>query len=383
VEGVDALILLQGTFCGAEPLPYIVERLHVPILLWALDEPMAGGRMRSNSLCGINLMASVLKRLDRNYSYVYGDLSDAECRTEVETFLKAAAAVRYLRTMRVGLAGSRAPGFFPLDVDEMALRHQVGPELVMIDMMEIFFGDEPPAAEVEAVKADFLQRVRNVATVPPERLDRVARTVAVLRGLFRKYELDALSVKCWPEFLNGYAAACSMISRLATDSLVAGCEGDVNGVVTSALLQHLSGGEPTFLADLVQVDRAGDTGILWHCGVAPMEMAADPGQIDFGLEFSGVGMNLEFALKPGRVTIARLGTLNGRYRMLVMGGEAVETPLLVRGTMAKIRFDVPGRQVLDTILLGGWEHHVTMVYGDYREALAQVARQLGIELVQL
>ena len=34
-------------------------------------------------------------------------------------------------------------------------------------------------------------------------------------------------------------------------------------------------GEPAFMADLVDLDRDSDTGVLWHCGLAPLSMA-DP-----------------------------------------------------------------------------------------------------------
>ncbi|MGE5675722.1 MAG: hypothetical protein ACM3XM_17875, partial [Mycobacterium leprae] len=173
-----------------------------------------------------------------------------------------------------------------------------------------------------------------------------------------------------------------VLSQLTSEGIVAGCEGDLNGTITGVMLQEVTGGGLSFLTDLVQVDRETNTGILWHAGVAPIEMAADPGQVRF-YDVGNVGMNLEFVLKPGRITIARLGMSKGKYRLLVTGAEALPSTMLVRGAVVQVRFDAPSSSLLDTILLGGWEHHVSMCYGDVQEELAEVARQLGIELVRI
>ncbi|MHB8756478.1 MAG: L-fucose/L-arabinose isomerase family protein [Bacillota bacterium] len=381
---IDCLILQQGTFCAADPLPAIVERLPVPIAIWAVREPFDGGRLVANSLCGIQLMASVLTRLGRPYRYFYGNPDEPACTQAVENFVRAAAAVSRLRTMRIGLAGSRAPGFYPLAVDELALRAQVGPEIVHVDLSEILGGPEPAAGETTKARSELERSVTNAAAAPVEQLDKVSRAVARSREVVQRQGLDALAVKCWPEFLNNYGvAACPIVSRLATDGVAAGCEGDVNGAVTSALLQELTDGGLTFAADLIKVDPTDNTAILWHCGAAPVELAATDATVKFGFEFSGVGMNLEFTLKPGRVTVARLGFRDGRYRLLVARGESLPTPLLARGTMALVRFDASAQKLLDTIVLDGWEHHFSLVYGDVAGVLVEVAALLGLEYVLL
>lgn len=380
---LDALILQQGTFCSAEPLPVVVERIQAPIAVWAVQEPYNGGRVVANSLVGANLIASLLTNLDRPYRYFYGDPDEAAVIREVETFLTAARTVRTLKTTRVGLAGSRAPGFYLMGADDMGLRRQVGPEIVHIDLSEIFHGPEPAPEEIAAVQDGLAQRVANTREQSPEHLYKVARTIVRLRELVRQIGLTCVALKNWPEFDPGYGvAADAVLSVLTSEGIVAGCEGDLHGTLTGVMLQEVSGGGLTFLTDLVQVDRQADTGILWHAGVAPMEMAAEGQEIKF-TNVGSVGMNLEFVLKPGRITIARLGIVKGRYRLLVTGGESLPTDMLVRGAMTKVKFDAPGQKVLDTIMLGGWEHHVSIVYGDVQDELAEVARQLGIECVRI
>src|SRR5690606_24494348 len=95
-EAIDVLFILQAAFCGAEPLPVLVERLAVPIALWAVREPFNGGRVVANSLCGVQLMASTLAHLGRRYRYFYGDPEEPETAAAVDAFLSAARVVRRL-----------------------------------------------------------------------------------------------------------------------------------------------------------------------------------------------------------------------------------------------------------------------------------------------
>ncbi|MBE2238388.1 MAG: hypothetical protein IAE81_11390, partial [Caldilineaceae bacterium] len=65
------------------------------------------------------------------------------------------------------------------------------------------------------------------------------------------------------------------------------------------------------------------------------------------------------------------------------GGEMMRAPKSFTGTSGVIRFDRPATEVLDTILGMGLEHHVSIVYGDYRAELRSLARQVGLEVVEL
>ena len=48
-----------------------------------------------------------------------------------------------------------------------------------------------------------------------------------------------------------------------------------------------------------------------------------------------------------------------------------------------LRFDRPAGEVLDRILEEGIEHHYSLAYGDYRDALRGVAEMLSLPLLEL
>ena len=119
-------------------------------------------------------------------------------------------------------------------------------------------------------------------------------------------------------------------------------------------------------------------------GLAPLSMA-DPAVAPQGTIHSNrkLPLLMEFPLKPGRVTVARLSEATGSYRLVVGVGEMVQAPPSFSGTSGLLRFDRPVAQVLDTILSEGLEHHLSLTYGDYVPGLLALAKMLDLPVLRL
>jgi L-fucose isomerase-like protein len=156
------------------------------------------------------------------------------------------------------------------------------------------------------------------------------------------------------------------------------CEADINGTLTQLLLQWLSG-SPAFGTDMVGVDTERNRIALWHCGLAPLSMADPAVQPHGGIHSNRrVPLVMEFPLKPGRVTIARLSQASGELRLVLGKGEMLALPPPFSGTSGILRFEKPARQIFDTLMQEGLEHHISLVYGDYLPALEAFARLTGL-----
>ncbi|KIL38618.1 hypothetical protein SD70_25340 [Gordoniibacillus kamchatkensis] len=172
------------------------------------------------------------------------------------------------------------------------------------------------------------------------------------------------------------------MSKLTDDGIVTGCEGDVLGTITSSIMREFAG-SPPFLADIVHADYGSNEVTLWHCGAAPFSLAAPGEKVILGEEFGIGGLNVEFPLKSGVVTMARLGYIDGEYRMLVTTGEALKIGPIVRGTVAQVKCDASAKTLMDKLIYDGWEHHLAMIYGDVAAELEQLCKILKIECVRL
>ena len=91
----------------------------------------------------------------------------------------------------------------------------------------------------------------------------------------------------------------------------------------------------------------------------------------------------EFALKPGRVTFARLSQAKGRQSLVIAGGEMLDRPKSFTGTSGVVRFDRPAAEMSRRVIACGLEHHMALAYGEHRPALRRVAAALDLPVLEL
>jgi L-fucose isomerase-like protein len=408
-EPLDALVLVQATFADATEAAAIADASPAPLLMWAVPEARTGGRLRLNSLCGINLAGYRLTREGRRYHFLYRHPGDPAVTGALAALIgapppplptvpeppsvelatadaAAAAAVRArLADATIGIVGERPAGFEPCDYDTATLARTTGVTAQTATLPELFaVAESAPAAAVGRVRERVATDLVGVDDLDQHELDRSLRLHLGLRRLIDERAWSGVATRCWPECFTEFGGACCSPHALLDDDGVPGCcEADAYGVVTSLMLQWLADG-PAFVADLVDLDRRDGTGVLWHCGMAPLAMA-NPAMPARATIHSNRGLPLlnEFALRPGRVTISRLSQSRRLGRLTIGGGEMLDAPLPYAGTAGVIRFDRPVDEVLDTIMTEGHEHHYGIVYGDVRPQLRALAAQLRLPVIEL
>jgi L-fucose isomerase-like protein len=152
------------------------------------------------------------------------------------------------------------------------------------------------------------------------------------------------------------------------------------GTLSMLIARRLTGVHP-FLTDFVSVDEATNTGMLWHGGCAPVSLAREDQPRHLFSHFAaGKGLTAGFALKPGRVTILRLGDDGRNLRMIATTGQALESEMQVRGTLTRVEFDGAAMAFLNEMLSNGWEHHLVMAYGEIVPELEMLAHALDVPL---
>jgi len=158
----------------------------------------------------------------------------------------------------------------------------------------------------------------------------------------------------------------------------------MHGAVTLLILQWLSGAAP-LLADLVAIDAPANIVSLWHCGNAPACLAREGEEPLLTVHCNRrIGVAGNFAIHPGQATLARLGVGPRGYRLLIVEGTVLDEPVnRFMGNTAAFRPQGQAQQLLKTILMDGWEHHVAIVAGHISTELDAIAHMLGIEAVHL
>ena len=382
---LDLLLIFQATFADSTMVLSLAEAVDAPLLLWAVPEAPSGGRLRLNSFCGVNLGAHALARRNLRYDYLYAPPEDAEAVQKVNILARAGHAYRKLRGGRIGRVGENPAGLDTCEIDRDALDGRFNLEVIQIGLEETFAGARMAGAEqVDAVQQVLSKRLEGLGAVDQAAMRRTLGSYLTLRRTAQQQDLAGIAVRCWPEFFTELGcAACGAVSLLSDEGIPTSCEADVNGTITQLLLQWISG-EPAMGTDVVSFDLEGDSVVVWHCGLAPLSMA-DPQVRPRATIHSNrkLPLLMEFPLKPGRVTVARLSEATGDYRLVVSSGQMLRAPISFSGTSGVLRFERPAREVLNTMLSEGLEHHISLTYGDHVPALLALAQMLGLPVLHL
>jgi len=382
---LDLVIILQTTFADSSMVVKLAHSLHAPLLLWAIPEEHSGGRLRLNSLCGVNLAAHALKRTGIQYKTLYAKPDDFEVISSIRTLALAGRARRFLQEAKIGRVGDHPEGLDTCQYDAEALKRTFGVDIMPIDLETVFHKARNSDDEkVSEIFSRLNKEVDGLEELDPQPTRKTLASYLSLHHMTQEQDLNGLAVRCWPEFFTDFGcAACGAMSMLSDELIPCSCEADVNGTLTQMILQSISE-EPAFGTDMVSLDEERNAMVLWHCGLAPLSMA-DPEEPRLVTIHSNRKLPLlfEFALKPGIVTIARLSESSGEYRLVIGRGEIIRSPKSFSGTSGLLRFNRPAREVLDVILTEGLEHHISITYGDYADVLIAFAQLINIPILQL
>lgn len=403
-EGIDRLLVLQVTFTDAGMVAEAANAFSQPLAIWSIPEPRVGGRLRLNSFCGLNLAAHALGLAGRAFGYLYAAPATPDVGTALVDLLSGGrrsvavgtraassddaagrAAAQSIRGARIARIGMHPDGFPTCAYDKDAIAALAGATVDELDLSALF-------SRAGAVSSEALAETRKAAAadlagleaVDQQQLDRSLRLKPAVEALRAEGRYDAFAIRCWPETFTEYGGAvCGPVSMMGEARVPCACEADVYGALTTLLLQKIADA-PAFLTDLVDLDAADDTGVVWHCGQAPVSMA-DPDAAARATIHTNRKMPLlyEFPLKPGRVTFFRISQARGRPVAVIGGGEMLKRPMAFTGTSGVVRFDTPANILLDRIMGAALEHHMALAYGDHRNALDAAARSLGLPVLDL
>jgi L-fucose isomerase-like protein len=382
----DVLLILQVTFTDAAFATRAAVAHKGRVAIWAVPEPRTGGRLRLNAFCGLNLLSHALGLNDRRFTWAYGDTIDLDALLsgpEVAPkrgHASDAAPVAINRDLRIGRIGERPDGFDTCAYDAPALKALTGAQVTELDLPDLFDRARALPDAAVAPYAAKAEGLGGIEQLDKGELDRSLRLAGALTGLKAEHGFDAMAIRCWPETFTEYGGAvCGPVSMLGEARTPCACEADVYGAVTQAILQDVADA-PVFLADLVDMD--GDTGVVWHCGQAPVSMAARAPDATVHTNRKQA-LLLEFPLKAGRVTLFRLSQAYGQPQVVIATGDVVDAPMAFTGTSGTVRFDRGADAVCRDVMASGLEHHMALAYGDHAEALRGVAAELGIDVLEL
>lgn len=363
---LGALIIQMGTFPDGDMPLRIAQSLRVPVVVHGLPEPDPAHNIAINSLCGANITTFALHAVKHPHVWVHCP-PDGE---QLEKAVRSAETYEKLRHCRIGMFGYRVPGFLPSSFDEALLRSRLG-----VQVEHISLGELEAADSLDRKPAPGVQRTRSGGVLADDVLAALERRYFKLDQAVSEHDnCDAFAVKDWNELWGIWAP----LGWLQDDGHVIAVEGDMNAAIT-LLCHRLFTGSVGFLTDLSSLNYDSNTITLWHYGVAT-QLARHPQDVSVDEE----GNIVQFGLRPGPVTMARIGNYEGDLRILTVEGEILDESVHVgrAGGLWRPR-NSSASEVISHMLDNGWEHHLLASYGNDVGEWGYLAKLLGLSWTRL
>lgn len=382
-QQVDLVIMLYGAFTGDDVCTSVADRLGVPLILWAPREPeLNGGRLLANAMVALTMNCASLHRLGHTAHPIYGGKEDPQATDRLKSLVQACRVIKQLRGTLFGLFGYRPTAFYNSAFDEGLIRRTFGVRMEETDLKVVFDKmAELALAEVTADRKQLSDRFNCLSALPDEHYDNHSRLYLALKELVAQQGYDFSAIKCWPEMGNLKTTPCAVLGRLADEGVHIGCEGDVDAGLAMAAEHYLTG-KPCFITDMIDLSEQDNSLIFWHCGNAAPSMHEPTDKCIMGNHpLAGQGTAFHTTLKEGAVTIARFCNIGGVYKLFLVRGTAVKTNLYTPGAMVKVKVNTDVHKLLYSMIEQGVPHHYSIVWEDVADAMEQIARILGLEII--
>ena len=384
-EKVDAIVLLQTTMGDARLSQTMAQLWPDPIILWATPEKPDGDMISSCSLVGVHCWASVLRQLGHAFELVHGDPDAAETQRRFSEAVRLAVTVRRLKKVRLGVIGGQAPGYFAMSADPFVIHRGTGAQVQTFSLVE--FSNVANELSAETVAAD-VAKVKALGyphkDTSDEDLPMSSRLYLAIKSFFENENLDALTIREWPEMPNIFGQwPYFAVARLADEGRAIGIEGDADGALGAWLVESLGLGR-CYLSDWLEHDA--HTITLWHGGAAPMSLCQPVGKPGgpqiakhFNIKKPAV---MEATLRAGMpVTVYRFWRCDGKYFLTAREGETLKPKRHLMATNGLAKMNCDPREWFEELCHAGMPHHVAVVQGHHAALLKRLARVMKMEII--
>lgn len=388
-DDFDVLIVcLAGWIPSYAVVDTISAWSHKPVVLWGLTGEYVGGRLVTTAdQAGTTALRDALDGLGFRFKYVYDTPDRPYAAVEkVVTFCEAARAAALLREARVGMMGYRDMKLYATLVDGVSLRRVIGAEVEAFETLEIVqrMGLQDPG-EVAQVVSYAMANWQSDKPLNQEILEPSVRLyLAVMEQVGRRgYDAISLIDVDGVKKLLGFTPAAANMLLADLGGLATVPENDGMGAVTQLMVRYLTGQAAAYLEFY---EFFSDRVLVGVPDYVPAEIVEGPVRVRltaFGQLAEGV-LNVS-SIKTGRVTLCRLGSRGDRYRLHVVTGEAVTprpweeagwTPPAPQLPSLEVVLDTPVEAFAEEVL----GQHYILAYGDWRAALRDLGKLLGVEV---
>lgn len=379
-ERIEGLMIGNMTFGMEVAVSTVLDGLRkdMPILHFCtrsgpIEEGPLGGHRTTDTWCGQFMTTSAIRR--RGFKFLHVRTCNPEeplFLNKAESFIRAINAIAHFKGARIGQLGTRPMLFESQVVNEQLLQKRFGQMIVPMDLDTVFSridAIDPKSAEVAEVVRQITDGVQ-MQDETNEALVNIARYELAVRGIKDELGVHALAASCWTRVQERFhISTCSSFGRLNEQGIITACEVDLLGASTMWAMYNASLRQaiPDFIdwTDLHPTEP--NVWLAWHCGNAAPSLreprkSALLGRNERMIQWCPTCFGtLEFKLKSGPVTCARLVEYDGQYNMFIGSGEIIDLEPEIRGAYGWVKVGDIGEWE-DKMIEAGIIHHGVLIH---------------------
>lgn len=400
---IDLLIITEATYTTDYILHQTLGHLpgDMPILIYASQahdhlqfDAGYDQALRNSGPMGLVQLTGGFRKMNKfpRYDVVVGAIDDDEVYREIDRFIRVQTTIQELREWVIGVIGHVFRGMYDFQYDKTALQGVLGPHVMEIQsshLLDILKEYSLDNKEAIALKNRVFQNYQ-VSGLTEEEVLRSARLSMALNKLVERYRLDGLALlgQHYIEKICNATCHLGVSEILLSDKALAVTEGDVIGLIMCKVLKDFTGYTP-FFGEWEEADISLNAVMLLGHGFVDPRIAREkkppvgPACEQWGFEGKGFGFQVSF--KPGPVTMTHVIQDAKGWRILITGGEVLNTPPFSRLNECAmvVKVEKPVKQFFKELMKFGFAHHSIAGYGDVRGDLEIFAEQLGLEICKI
>lgn len=273
---------------------------------------------------------------------------------------------------RIGLFGKPSDWLIASGIDRDFLLQRYGIETVDLDLQRLIDGiKEIPQTEAEKVAQTIMQRARAIREPSSADMMEAAKAYLVIKKICQEERLDALTIRCFDIVKACGTTSCLALALLNDEGIVAGCEGDMQSLMSMYLAKRLCG-EAAFMANPSQLTDS--SSMLAHCTI-PLSFC-DETIVRSHFE-SGIGVAIQGLLPQTDYTLFKWGG-SKLDRCFITEAKAIESPYSDHFCRTQITLDVNLKPYLLQHSIGN--HHV-IIRGRHAEEIKRFMEANGVQNV--
>lgn len=332
----------------------VYKKIGAPYVILSTDN--------SNSLAASMEILSFLKQNGLNGEILHGNTDYIASRIKI--LYKVVKARKRLRGARFGVVGKPSDWLIASNVDYEGLHNKAGLDLVDISINELKQEIQNKHKYENRYTADLRGKKFN-----EKEIEDSLYIYGALKFLVDKYNLSGLTLRCFDLLGKDiHNTGCLALSILNGQGIPAGCEGDIPGLISMAILHYLTD-NPVFMANPSKIDVEENKIVFAHCTL-PINMP-ESYELDTHFE-SGIGVALRGKISLGDATVFKA---SGDLESYFVSGCNIQRNLS-QNNLCRSQIELLMNKDVNYFLRESIGNHHLIVNGDYTLLVDEFFRYL-------